>query len=257
MLEYLVTSASRRRLLHALWVKDAVGTVAYLAQQTRVPYSAAHKELRRMSEAGLAETSREHGFATYQARRGHPRAPLLMQLLAAPDVPPLRGLDARARTRVRAQLAALGAPLWPASPRRAASATLEETLANACKLAHGDATVAKVLPYVFWRHRDRIDFRRLHDEVRKRGESQTTGFMLALAGELARVPALSVEAETFRDRRRRSALPFFPESAAGFAKRLAESRTPDLARSWGFLMNMSLDDFSSVFQRFADAPLRG
>jgi hypothetical protein len=70
---------------------------------------------------------------------------------------------------VRTSLAAIGAPLG--SPRKKAPPPdLEEALANALVLSHRDPTVARVLPLVIWRQRDRLDLDRLVAQASLRDE---------------------------------------------------------------------------------------
>jgi hypothetical protein len=46
---------------------------------------------------------------------------------------------------------------------------------------------------------------------------------------------------------------FLVPAGSKYQSRLAEERTPAVARRWGFRMNMDLDSFRSLFDRFAHA----
>jgi hypothetical protein len=64
--------------------------------------------------------------------------------------------------RMAGRLAALGAPFVAEPlPGPLPGGALEETLAEAVSLAHEDAQLAKVLPFVLWRNRERLDLVRI------------------------------------------------------------------------------------------------
>ena len=82
MLEYLVTSRTRRALLHLLWVESRTGSVSALARASGVNFSAVHRELDAMKDAGLALAERVGPALEYRANSAHPAAGTLLQLLA-------------------------------------------------------------------------------------------------------------------------------------------------------------------------------
>ena len=151
---------------------------------------------------------------------------------------------------VRGQLAAIGAPLWDKPPCAESMWPLAETLAAACQLSHEDASVAKVLPYTFFRVRSELSFERLQGALFEAGEAHTAGFFLAIAVELWGDPTLRYWSEKLRDMRLTTLQDFFPSSSRGRLRELAERNTPDLARQWHFRINMSLEDFGTVMRKF-------
>ena len=248
LLSYLVTSRARRALLRVLWVEQAEGSVSDLARRARVSFAAAHRELDAMHAEGLAASERVGRTLAYRANREHPQTALVQRLLeggaAAPRTAPPPGSD-----RVRAWLAAAGAPLLVSHTLAGRAPSLEKVFAKALALSHHDATVARVLPLVFWAHKDRLDYVRLVREATRLDERQTLGFFLELTGRLARDHRFASFANRLRDRRRSRVRPFFAGPHGRMAMALAQEKTPRLARRWGYLMNMGLESFASTFAK--------
>ena len=151
---------------------------------------------------------------------------------------------------VRAWLAAAGAPLGSARPKNHPR-DLEEALAEALVLSHRDATVARVLPLVLWRQRARLDLDRLVGQASRRDERSALGYFLELAGRLGGDPALVQAARRLRDRRRTKARPFFAGPLGPRAAAAARRNSPKEALRWGYVMNMGVDSFRAMFEKFA------
>ena len=247
-MSYLVTSRARRDLLRLLWIDRAVGSVSDLARRARVSFAAAHRELEAMRAEGLASSERVGPTLAYRANRKHPQAALVRRLLkegmAAAGTPPPPQAE-----RVRGWLAAAGAPLLVSRAVSDRSPRLETVLAKALTLSHDDATVARVLPLVFWAQRDRLDYARLVREATRLNERQTLGFFLELTGHLARDHRFASLSNGLRDRRRSRVRPFFARPHGRMALAAARRKTPRLARRWGYLMNMGLESFASAFAK--------
>lgn len=254
MFEYLVPSSTRRKLLAALWKDGARGTASSLARRTGVPVGASYGELRAMSRAGLARESVESGRVVYEAERDSPYATALRQLVAPPPkaAKSKRPLAAHWEA-VRTELAARGAPLWRGGSDATASGTpLEELLAQASELARHDPSVAKVLPHVFLQAKSELSFDRLERALTEHKQKHAAGFLLAVAGELSGDATVSAWAERLRDKRRTKRADYFAEASSKRLQALAERNTPALARAWNFRLNMSLDDFRSVMDKFPE-----
>jgi hypothetical protein len=248
LLSYLVTSRARRDLLRLLWVERAVGSVSDLARRARVSFAAAHRELEAMRAEGLASSERAGRTLAYRASREHPQSALVQRLLkggtaAARTAPPATG------DRVRGWLAAAGAPLLVSHRLTGRVPSLEKVLAQALTLSHDDATVARVLPLVFWAQRDRLDYVRLVREATRLNERQALGFFLELTGRLARDHRFASLSNRLRDRRRSRVRPFFAGPHGRMALAAAREKTPRLARRWGYLMNLGLESFASAFAK--------
>ena len=251
MLPYLVTSRARRDLLRLLWAERAEGNVSELARMARVSFAAAHRELEAMRAEGLVACERAGAALVYRADRKHQQAALVRRLLkegmTASGTP-----SAPRAEKVRGWLAAAGAPLLVSRPVVGRMPRLEEVLAEGLALSHHDATVARVLPVVLWRQRDRLDHVRLVHEATRRNELQALGFFLELTGRLGGDPRLSALSRRLRDRRRSRARQFFARPHGRMALGAARRKTPPVARRWGYLMNMGLDSFASAFAKHTD-----
>jgi hypothetical protein len=252
LFSYLVTSRARRLLLRLLWREGAVGGVSELARQAGVSFASAHRELAAMRTEGLARAHRAGAELVYRANPHYREAGLVRRLLedharSSASSPVADG------ERVRGWLAAVGAPLLVLHPPKGRMPSLEEVLAEGLALSHEDATVARVLPLVLWRQRDRLDHERLTRDATRRNERQALGFFLELAGLLAEDPRLASLSEPLRDRRRTRPRPFFSRAQGRMALALARKRTPALARRWGYLMNMDMESFASAFGKHGEA----
>lgn len=225
-----------------------MGSVSELARSARVAFSAAHRELEAMRAAGLARAERNGSELVYQADTEHRHAGLLRQM-ATTNTEPDEARRTRDDERVRAWLAGLGAPLGSPVDRGPVPSS-EDVLAEALSLAHRDAGVARVLPLLLWRERDRLDFERLARAASRLDEKHALGYFLELAGRLGNEPRLASAASTLRDRRRIRPRLFFAGPHGPRALAATRRNTPPAARRWGYLMNMGVDSFRSAFDKF-------
>ena len=90
-------------------------------------------------------------------------------------------------------------------------------------------------------------------EATRRDERQALGYFLKLAGLLGGDATLVEASRGLRDKRRTKARMFFDGPHGRHARALALRNTPKEARQWGYLMNMGLDSFRTVFEKFAEA----
>lgn len=249
MLEYLVTGRARRVLFRLLWGRNTTGSVSDLSRIAKVQFSAAYRELDAMREAGLARAERAGTTLVYRAATDHRHAALLRHLATASDDAET-AKDTYHDERVRAWLAALGAPLGSARTKRRLP-SVEQVVAEALSLSHRDATVARVLPLVLWRQRDELDFDQLFQEATRRDERQTLGYFLELAGQLGGEAGLVGRARALHDRRRKKVRMFFAGPHGPRALAATRRNTPKEALRWGYLMNMGVESFRSTFEKFA------
>jgi hypothetical protein len=223
--------------------------VTELARRAGVGFANAHRELHAMKGLGLVVADREARAESFHANAAHPLARALRALVAAPVAATPDG-DAE---RTRAQLRALGAPLL-GGRSSAAVLSVEEVVVRGAILAHRDPAVARTLPLCIWNARDRIDAVRLRETSRRLGEREAVGFFLELTAALSGDARFVEWSRPLRDRRRTVPRDFFPASSASrYQSRLAASRTPAVARRWGLRMNMGLESFRTLFERFAGA----
>ena len=244
MFRYLVSSATRRKLLQVLWTEGRTGSVRELAEAAGVAFAGAYREVQAMARVGLVRATAVGAHRVFAANREHPDADLLLRLLA-----PSRPADDPEGDAVRAELRALGAPLsveasaLPAEPEAAVTAGLAT--------ARRDPTVARTLPVVLWTQRDRLRPLELARGARRHGEKMALGFFLELTSELSGDPRFRRWARDLVDRRVRRSHDFFVGAAPSRSSRAAAARrTPALARRWGFEMNADLESFRATFDRF-------
>ena len=242
MLQYLVTSKVRRRLLVLLWAERKTGSVAELAELADVSFASAHAELKAMQRLQLVHSERGSGKEVFAANEEHPDADLVAKL-AASDTPH-RPMKADNDHRLKRQLVALGAPLRGVEPLAVATTELPEVLVQATELARRDAVVARTLPLCFWRSRERLDAKVLQGLDATPEEKHAFAFFLELAGELGRDRRLVGLAEGLRDKRLTQLRPFFHAASS-------ISREFPLAAKWGFVMNTDRDSFRALFDKFA------
>lgn len=249
VLEYLVKARARRELFRLLWGRGAAGSVSDLSRRANVAFSAAHRELEAMREAGLARVERGGNELVYRAEPDHRHVELLRQLATTSGDRETR-TGANRDDQVRAWLASVGAPLG-SEEAEVSIPPVEEVVAEALSLSHRDAMVARVLPLVLWRQRKQLDLDRLLSEATRRDERQALGYFLELAGQLGGEPRLVEAARALHDKRRKRTRMFFSGPHGPRALALTRRNTPKEALRWGYLMNMGVDSFRSMFEKFA------
>lgn len=147
---------------------------------------------------------------------------------------------------VRNQLFTLGAPTFG---EEVEVADLETALVAGVMLSHDDATVSSVLSLVFFKQVDKLNFAKLVEVAKSVNEANALGFYLDLTTEVSgeqrfRQATLMLDASkspTNQD--------FFPEFKSSFSRKLADMRTPTLARKWGFRMNMPTEVYEDTFKK--------
>jgi hypothetical protein len=212
--------------------------------------------LEALARGGVAVADDRGGRKLYAANVAHPLAPALSQLLEGSRRLPRAARPTPDSTEVtRRKLAFLGAPLVVDPEPLGPDESPEDVLLEACRVAHLEASVARVLPYVFARLASRLNLDTLRQRAKAVDLKHTVGFMLDLAGQLGGNRELRQESVRFLDRRLSRNRPFFVGETRR-SRAVAEKRSPDLARRWGWRMNMGLDAFASVFEKFPDAAPR-
>lgn len=148
-------------------------------------------------------------------------------------------------------LAAHGAPLLAdEAPSRLA---VEDAFVAALALSHEAPTLLRALPVFVVRNEATLDWTRVQAEARERGLEAELGLVLDVTRSLAPSVKLAGLAE---------ALPHGPPTEPRFFfaprsrwdRELAEAQTPEVARRWGFVLNMTLDAFRTLLEKHV-APL--
>lgn len=247
LMDFLVTSNTRKELLSLLWGQNEEGSGYQLAKLARSAYSAVHAELEAMKKEGLVTSGQEGRSLLFRKNNSYYWSKELNALLGNPKrlVEPAMVSD----NEVRLNLSKYGAPLGVSGESKL-DLPLEETLVHALSLARRDATVARVLPVVFAKNMDVLDLPRLEFLARKKKVLPVLGLFLDLTAILMKRPKLRKKARQLMDRRRKHAENFFVgKKLNSFEKELAEKNTPPVARDWHFLLNMGMDSFESLFRK--------
>jgi DNA-binding phage protein len=150
---------------------------------------------------------------------------------------------------VRVWLAQLGAPLYGATAAAGPAPRPEYVLAEALQLSRVDAAVARALPVALWRAREALDMSDLRRLATERGQGRALGFFLDLTAELSGDRSLARAARPLRPHRQSDRAAQFFKVRSRLERRLAEEKTPPVARRWNFRMNMSFDTFATMFHK--------
>ena len=125
---------------------------------------------------------------------------------------------------------------------------------RAVKASRRDPALARMLPVLLWRTRDRLDPAELVRQAGQQRERAALGFFLEAASRLG---GSDVFDETLR-RLRPSARPTQPfyffrgSDKRPWERAAADANTPAVARRWGLLMNMPWQSFVSHFKKAAE-----
>jgi len=249
LLDFLVTSETRKKLLKLLWVDNLEASGHQLAQLAQAAYSVVHNELEAMKNEGLV-TSSEKGKAMMFKKNNNytDRKALAVLLSGTPKT--YSGLSRKPTDdEVKLNLSKFGAPLCVHGETKM-NFSLEETLAYGLVLARRDSTVTRVLPVAFAKNKDVVDFTRLEFLARKLEVLPVLGMFLDITSSLLKNQKLHRLAQSYDDRRRKHVQDFFVnKKLSRFENELATKNTSPVARSWRFRLNMPMESFESLFRK--------
>jgi hypothetical protein len=244
MLDYLVDSKVRRKLLRLLLVEHAAGSVSELAERARVAFSGAYRELHVMRQVGLVCAVKVDSALLFVADDS---SPLVMALRTLMTAEPSREYD----DYVRNMLFTLGAPTFG---EEVPVEDVEDALLQGVTLSRRDGTVSSILPVVFYKQRDKVSPDRLVECARAVGEKRVLGFYLELTTELSGDKRFAEWARRLRDGRH-CAVEYLSRrsGSSALAREVTEQHTPNVARKWNLRVNTGLDGFQSMFEKHAHA----
>ena len=175
---------------------------------------------------------------------------MLRPLVLAVDLVELPQHQAKpTRDQVYAWLSHYGAALYGSTSVNPSTVPEPETvLAEGLKLSRQSASVARALPVALWKNRQRLNMDRLRREAERRGQARVLGFFLDLTTKLSGETMFAAEAAKLHARSPAKPTQFF-RPTTWRERRLAELRTPEVARKWRFRMNMPMDSFVSMFEK--------
>jgi hypothetical protein len=141
-------------------------------------------------------------------------------------------------------LVAYGAPLGGYAPAKK-PLPFEQTLVLALTAARANSTVLRVLPAVLRNHATQVQLDALKRWAERLHQKAELGFLLDQTDKLFDVPRLrGLVKDLVHAKHPEKPVPFFDfDAASERALKLAQTRTPEVARHWGFVMNMPDSSF--------------
>ena len=247
LVNFLVTSDTRRELLRLLWCEKVEASGHQLAQLARAAYSAAHSELQKMKKEGLVTYRLVGRAAVFRRNESYPEHRTLERLLVCAEKN--KAVENMSDEIVRLNLVKFGAPLNVHGSSQTDS-DLERTLVAALQLSRHDPSVARALPLVFAKNQKVLNLPRLEFFARERGSVPVLGLFLDITGMLSHSSLFRLEAKRLFDHRRKRFEDFFVgRRRSQFEQRLTERNTPPVARNWRFWLNMGMDSFETLFKK--------
>lgn len=248
LVDFLVTSNTRKDLLHLIWREGVEASGHQLALLSKATYSTVHGELEAMKQEGLVTSRRQGRAEVFSKNDGYPSKMALLILLEVPKAKSVASDDVSDED-VRSNLARFGTPVVTQG-KSTLNLSLEEALVWGLDLARKDSTVARALPVAFARNRKTYDLARLEYLARRNKVLPVLGFYLELTAILSKDKKLQVFAKQLMDKRRKKMELFFKTQKINkYEQNLVEKNTPTVARHWHFLMNMGLDSFETLFKK--------
>jgi len=111
-------------------------------------------------------------------------------------------------------------------------------VSDLARAARADPTLLRVLPVMVLRNEAQLDWGDVRSRARRAKLKAEPGMLLDLTAAVSGHAGLHEQARGLADHRQRVPR-YLPEPASEFERRLANKRTPAVARRWGFRMNMS------------------
>lgn len=118
---------------------------------------------------------------------------------------------------------------------------------RALRKSHEDAALLSVLPVFVVNAADSLNWETTCAEARRAGYGAELGLILEIAARLSGRAELFARTQSLRPEQP-TPRPYFPIRSS-YEQRLVEQRTPELARHWGFLMNVSEESFKSAYEK--------
>lgn len=144
-------------------------------------------------------------------------------------------------------LAAYGAPL--ASTEPSSTLALEEALVEGLKLSHHKAVVFRTLPIVLLKNRNSLDWGLVKTKAASANESRALGLMVDLTATVADQPDLRRHVEDLRVSDADGTEYYF-QVRSRYDRASAESRSPEVARRWGYFLNTTEDSLRTLLFKF-------
>lgn len=249
LLDYLVKSETRKRLLKLFLKDDIESSINDLSGLANASYAVAYEELLAMKKAGLVKEKVCGRARVYSLNDGSKDVPLLRALFGLEKVPKKSKTVPDIDT-VKANLISFNVPLL-STIKLKNYLRLEEALALGVYYSQKDSVLLRTLPVALWKNKDFLDYDKLWHFSQKYKVKRQMGFLLDLTGILSKTRSFNKEVKRYEDSRYTKPVSYFGNKKKSEARRKLEAyNTPKSAQKWLFTMNMGMDSFESFFQKF-------
>lgn len=247
LIDYLVTSRIRRRLLRLIWSEEIAGTLHQISKLSGYAYSAVYREISEMKRQGIIKT-KPRGKMEYVMKNSSFRNKNLLDKLLGGSVKKVKMKQINDST-IYSNLVKYGAPLFSLESS-GVELTPEEAAIYGLRLAEHNATVSRALPVFFAKNADLLDFNRLSFLANKLNLKSVLGLFLDITGQLSgKQKFTKISDELFDKRRKKDAFFFKKGELTPLQRQLTILNTPKVAHKWHYLMNMGMDSFESLFYK--------
>jgi hypothetical protein len=247
LVDYLVTSETRKKLLLLLLTENYKTSIRTFASLIGASYAVTYEELREMERVELVECQKKGRASIYGLNTANEQVALLARLFKV-------GLKQREASEIADEdtvvsLARHGAPLV-IEKDFSEVLTVEETIALGVKLSKKSGLVFRTLPIVIYRNRENINWPKLRYFSEKYEVKKHLGFLLEMTGAMGKQDSLKRQSRAFWDSRNKKTYPYFDQVLSSNVElQLAELATPKIGRKWCFTMNMSQESLQRYFDK--------
>lgn len=248
LVDFLFKNEAQKKLASLVWGQQLKASVREFSLMSGLSYATTYEELHCMEELGLVKKEL-HGRSTlYSSSLSKEDKSLLKKLF--PDE-----LEAsQNKSNFGSTLMELGLPYVGNVDDLGQEpfADLEELAVRAVEKAKSSATLARALPVVLAKLLLGLDKHRLLYWAKKYEVKKELGFFVELTGALSKDKRLKKLAQYFYDNRWSKDDFLFEDekNSKGYQARLVAENTPQLAKHWHLKMNMGLDSFETLFEKF-------
>ena len=247
LLDFFFKTSEHKKLGELLWVERTEGSMRELSLMAGLSYATAYEELHRMKKMGLVKKRKKGNATLFSSNLSEKEQKLFAALVD--DSP-----KEKTPTSVSSRLQELGLPMVGdlSDLERETVLSDEELVVKAVCLAKENPTLARSLPVAFVKVLPNLSPHRLHFWAKKMKVKRELGFFVALTAQLSNKPALKRLSRSFYDKRWSRSEYFLTseKDVRGFQAKLVERNTPALAKAWKLKMNLGLDSFESLFNKF-------
>ncbi|HWU44609.1 MAG TPA: hypothetical protein VN132_14255 [Bdellovibrio sp.] len=247
--DFFFKNDEQKKLAQLVWAESLEASVREFSLMSGLNYATTYELLHRMEELGLVKRTVKGRSTLYSSTLSKDEKALFMKL--APTV----SSQQQKKIKFGDTLLKLGLPYRGKSEDLGSEyvADNEELVVHAVWRAKKNSTLARALPVMLAQQLTTLNPHRLMYWAKQYKVKREFGFFIDLTGLLSGNRNLRKLARDFHDQRWSQDEFLFSneENLTGFQSQLVEQNTPDLARWWHLKMNMGMDSFESLFQKFS------